>query len=463
MRYKRSISCAILLALLLAALAPPRAFAHGGHQSAGMQTFTQMVGPYELAITVEFPLSVPAPLYLTLVSPQALTGTTITFRAAPRGLSLDDAPTAQVQGIDTPTIYFSELPIDRVGDWDIEVQASGPAGSGVARLPLTIALEPLPIASIVLFAAIGTLILLMIASVLLSILYQRRQRALPRWLNWAIGQGIFVCIIVAVIFGIQQASAQIQNATNAVSAAAAGRPHANLVVETEPAAPSAGQPLTLTLDLSDGSTGLPVEDIVPHHEALLHLVVLSADGADFAHAHPARIGPGRYVIGFTPARPGRYTAYAEIQRLDSGTQVITADFEVGGAAAGPAAAPPGLGPREVDGIQVNITSSTTPLTAGKQATFTFNFSAGGAPVVDLQPWLGMAGHLIARRADGALFAHIHAAEQMPPADPILAAGTIYGPNIRFAYTFPQAGRYQLWAQFQRAGKIITVPFEVEVL
>jgi hypothetical protein len=114
-------------------------------------------------------------------------------------------------------------------------------------------------------------------------------------------------------------------------------------------------------------------------------------------------------------------------------------------------------------MQVNITSSVTPLTAGKQATFTFNFSAGGAAVVDLQPWLGMAGHLIARRTDGALFAHIHAAEQMPPADPILAAGTIYGPNIRFAYTFPQPGRYQLWAQFQRAGEIVTVPFEVEVL
>jgi hypothetical protein len=327
----------MLLALLLAALVPPRAFAHGGHQAAGMQTFTQMVGPYELAITVEFPLSVPAPLYLTLVSPQALTGATITFRAAPRGLSLDGAATAQVQGIDTPTIYFSELSIDRVGDWDIEVQASGPAGSGVARLPVTIALEPLPIASIALFAAIGTLILLMIASVLLSLIFQRRQRALPRWLNWVIGQGMFACIIVAVIFGIQQASAQIQSAANAASTAA-GRPHANMVVETEPAAPVAGQPLTLTLDLSDGSTGLPIEDIVPHHEALLHLVILSADGVDFAHVHPARIGPGRYVIAFTPAQPGRYTAYAEIQRQDSGTQVITAGFEVGGAAAGPSPA-----------------------------------------------------------------------------------------------------------------------------
>jgi hypothetical protein len=462
MRYKRLVSYIMLAALLIALLAPPRAFAHGGHQSAGMQTFTQTVGPYELAITVELPLSLPAPLYLTMVSQQGIAGTTITFRAAPRGHSFDGAPTAQVQGAGIPSTYFSELPIDREGDWDIEVRASGPEGSGMARLPVTIAIQSLPTGSIALFAAIGTLIVLMIANIILSVIYQRRQRSPPRWLNWAFGQGMFACVIVAVIFGFQQASAQIQSAMSAANAAAAGRPHANMVLDTGPAEPTAGRPLTLTLDLSDGSTGLPVEDIVPHHEALLHLVILSADGADFAHLHPARVAPGRYAITFTPARPGRYTAYTEIQRQESGAQVIARDFEVGGAADGAPPAPPGLGPREVAGMQVNVTSSATPLTAGKQATLTFNFSADGAPVLDIQPWLGMAGHLIARRADGAIFAHIHAAEQMPPADPILAAGTIYGPNIRFAYTFPQPGYYQLWAQFQRAGKIITVPLAVEV-
>jgi hypothetical protein len=454
----------MLVVLLIALLAPARAFAHGGHQSAGTQTFTQMVGPYNLAITVELPLSVPAPLYLTLVSQQGLAGTTIAFRAAPRGYSFEGAPAAQVQGVGTPSTYFSQVPIDRVGDWDIEVRASGPEGSGMALLPVTIVIQPLPTGSIVLFATIGTLIALMLVNILLSVIYQRRQRPLPRWLNWAFGQGMFACVIVAIIFGIQEASAQIQSAMSAASTAAAGRPHANMVLDTGPTAPTAGQPLTLTLDLSDGSTGLPVDDIVPHHEALLHLVIISTDGVDFAHLHPARVAPGRYTIAFTPARPGRHTAYAEIQRQDSGTQVIARDFEVGGAAASAdPPAPPGLGPREIAGMQVNVTSSVTPVTAGKQATLTFNFSADGAPVLDIQPWLGMAGHLIARRTDGAIFAHIHAAEQMPPADPILAAGTIYGPNIRFAYTFPQPGRYQLWAQFQRAGKIITVPLTVEVL
>ncbi len=131
--------------------------------------------------------------------------------------------------------------------------------------------------------------------------------------------------------------------------------------------------------------------------------------------------------------------------MDSGTQVIARDFEVAGTASGPGPALPGLGEREIDGMQIAVASSLAPLRAGKQTTFTFSFSEGGAPVLDIQAWLGMAGHLIARSEDGATIAHIHAAEQAPPSDLLLASGTIYGPNIRFVYTFPQPGRYRLGA------------------
>jgi hypothetical protein len=73
----------------------------------------------------------------------------------------------------------------------------------------------------------------------------------------------------------------------------------------------------------------------------------------------------------------------------------------------------------------------------------------------------MAGHLIARSADGAIFGHIHAAAPMAPAG-VAGTGMRYGPDIRFAYTFPQPGRYQLWGQFKHGGTIVTVPVVVEV-
>jgi hypothetical protein len=371
---------------------------------------------------------------------------------------------SQVQGLSIALgSYFTELQVDRLGDWEIEVRAMGPKGAGVARIPITVVAQPLPSGSLALFGALGALIVLMITSIALAALFQRRQRPVPAWANWLLGQAMFACLIVAAVFGIQQFSAAIQSAQAASTPATAtlGRPHANVALRTEPATPRSGQPLTLTLDLSDGSTGLPIEDLIPHHEALMHLVVVSADGAFFAHIHPPRMGPGRYTIPIVPDRPGRYTAYVEIERQDSGTQVIARDFEVGGASGPAATPPPGPGARDVGGMQVNVSSSIAPLKAGKQATFTFSFSSGGAPVQDLQPWLGMAGHLIARSADGTIYGHIHAIGPMAPSGAI-PSGIVYGPDIRFVYTFPQPGRYQLWGQFRHNGQVVTVPVSVEV-
>jgi hypothetical protein len=463
---QRRLNRALLVAVLaLVLVVPSSALAHGGH-TGPMQTFTQEFGPYEIAITVEIPPTTPSPLYLDIAPAQDMAGVTMRFRVAPRGQSFDAAPVAELQGNAGPQgVYFSQLDVDRFGDWDLEARVSGPKGGGVARIPFTIAAQPLPAGSIGLFAGLGGLVVLMIASITLAAIAQRRGRPAPGWANWLIGQAMFACLIVAAIFGFQQFSAAVQSAQAqadpTLAALGTGRPHANMALHTTPDLPQSGQPLTLTLELSDGSTGLPVDDLVTHHDALIHLVVISADGAFYTHIHPPRTAPGHYGIAITPDRPGRYTAYAELQRQDSGIQVLARDFEVGGAAV--AAAPPaaGFGRRDVAGLQVDVSSSLTPLKAGKQATLTFSFSRGGAPVSDMQPWLGMGGHMIARDASGAIFAHVHAVGPMAPSG-VVTSGIVYGPDIRFVYTFPQPGRYQIWGQFKHDQQIVTVPLEVTV-
>ncbi|MFL5801829.1 MAG: hypothetical protein ACJ8CR_08800 [Roseiflexaceae bacterium] len=458
------VSLRMALALLLAALVlllPAHALAHGGIIGAP-QTFTQSVGPYELTIGITIPQSAPAPLYLTITPSAPIGDATIALRAAPRGQSFASAPGAELRTNPPQPSYNAQLEVDRAGDWDLEVRVAGPRGSGAARIPFTVVIPALSLNSILLLAAIGGVVGLMALNIALEGVARARQRPLPVWVNGLLGQAIFVCVILATVFGVQQFLETVQSAQAAVSAATLyGRPHVNVALRPAPVAPVAGQPLTLTLDLSDGSTGLPVEDLSPHHEALMHLVVIDASGGYFAHLHPGRIAPGRFVIDLTPDRPGRYTAYLEIERQDSGVQMIARDFAVGGVAAvRPAPPPGGLGIHEIDGLRVDVRSSQMPLRAGRQATLTFSMSAGGTPVADMEPWLGMAGHLIARSADGAIYGHIHAAEPLPTLETLNTVR--YGPDIRFVYTFPQPGRYQLWGQFRRNGAIITVPLMVEV-
>jgi hypothetical protein len=450
----------LCLALLSMLAAPTGALAHGGHVGP-TQIVTQAVGPYELSIGIDVPQGAPAPLYLTIAPQQAMDGATIALRAAPRGQSFESASTAQLQTIPPQPLYTAQLQVDRVGDWELEVQIVGGRGGGVARIPFSIIIPQLPTATILLLIAIVGLILVMVLNVTLEGIARLRQRVLPTWLNRMFGYAIFACVLVAAVFGIQQFFESAQSAQAAFGSVTSGRPHVNAGLRVEPAEPLAGQSLTLSVDLSDGSTGLPVDDLVPHHEALLHLVVIDADGAFFAHLHPPRLAPGRFAIGLTPSRSGRYTAYVEVERQDSGVQVIARDFQVDGTSASPAVAAPGLGARDIGALEVNIASSLTPLRAGRQATLTFSFTQGGAQMTDMQPWLGMAGHLIARSADGVIYSHIHAAEVAPPLDPLTTAMR-YGPDIRFAYTFPQPGRYQVWGQFRRDGAIVTVPLLVEV-
>lgn len=450
----------LLLSILLATLTPSIAMAHGGHISP-IQTFTQSVGPYELAITVELPTAVPSPLYL-VVTPQGEIGqTTLQIRAVPRGFPADDAIAAEVTTYPGTRIYYSELSVDRAGDWELDVQASGPRGNGRARVPFTITLPPIAAETIPLAIALGAMVLLMVSSLGLGAIARQRGQAVPSVADRVLGYGIFACLIVAIVLGGQQAARQFYPP----AAPASGRPHVNASLSMEPVQPVAQQPFVLTIDLNDGSTGLPVDDIIPHHDALLHLVLIDDTGSAFAHVHPGSVTAGRYSVPVTLERPGTYTAYIEIERQDSGTQIIERRFDVGGGTAAPMIEPTGLGQRTIGTLDILVSASKQPIQAGHQATLTFSVSQAGKPVTDIAPWLGMAGHLIARSEGGDVYGHIHAVGPMfmpTSTSAEVITPPSYGPDIQFVYTFPQPGSYRLWAQFQQNGQIVTVPVLVDV-
>ncbi|MDZ4720803.1 MAG: hypothetical protein SH847_20290 [Roseiflexaceae bacterium] len=449
----------LLLSILLVALAPSVALAHGGHASP-IQTFTQSVGPYELAITVELPTAVPAPLYLVVTPQGEIEQTTIRIQAVPRGFPLEGAAVAEIKTYPGTRVYYSELSADRDGEWELDLQASGPRGDGQARIPFTITIPPIAAETIPLAIALGLMLLLMLSSFSLGALAKQRGRPLPIMADRILGYGIFACLIVEIVLGGQQAARQFSPQPQPAS----GRPHVNAVLSTNPTQPVAQKPLILTIDLSDGSTGLPVDDIIPHHDALLHLVLIDDTGAAFLHIHPGSIVPGRFRIPVTIERPGSYTAYIEIERQDSGTQIIERRFTVTGSQPAPAIDPPGLGTRTIGDLDIQVTSSLQSIQAGRQTTLTFSVSQAGKPVTDIEPWLGMAGHLIVRSDGGNVYGHVHAVGAMfsPTSSVAVITPPSYGPDIQFVYTFAQPGSYRLWAQFQHNSQIITVPVMLNV-
>ncbi|GAA2466355.1 hypothetical protein GCM10023100_74820 [Actinocorallia cavernae] len=78
----------------------------------------------------------------------------------------------------------------------------------------------------------------------------------------------------------------------------------------------------------------------------------------------------------------------------------------------------------------------------------------GHPVGDLQPYLGAYGHLVALRAGGLAYLHVHPSGE--PGD----GTTKPGPEVSFTVTAPTAGRYRLFFDFQHEGKVRTAAFTV---
>jgi uncharacterized protein (DUF58 family) len=242
------------------------------------------------------------------------------------------------------------------------------------------------------------------------------------------------------------------------------RPAFNAELKATPAQPKAGEPVTLTLTVRDAQ-GAPVRDLPLVHEKPLHLLVVSRDLAEFAHLHPEPQPDGAYQVRHVFPVGGDYKLYADF--APKGAQQVE-QFEL--TASGPARpaarlvadAPP---VKTVGGLRVTM-QPDKPLRAGEAAMLRFSVAdaATGKPVTNLQPYLGALAHFVILSEDTRDFLHAHPMEE--GAHGAHGAHGVHGqasPSAVSAHTtFPRAGLYKAWAQFQRNGQVITVPFVVRV-
>jgi hypothetical protein len=217
---------------------------------------------------------------------------------------------------------------------------------------------------------------------------------------------------------------------------------------------NAGAPAMLRFAITDPK-GKPVQKLEVVHEKILHLLVTSADLSWFAHEHPERNARGELELRMTFPAPGRYTLFHDFTPPRVGMQVVPVELTVEGTPPPPVAlVTDDRQPKTVDGVTARL-APDGPLVAGKNLALTVSLARNGAPVTDLEPFLGAMGHLIIVSADRQRFVHSHPVEHRhrPPAR---------GPDVRFQCRFPAGGTYKAWAQFQHEGRVLTVPFTMEV-
>jgi hypothetical protein len=221
----------------------------------------------------------------------------------------------------------------------------------------------------------------------------------------------------------------------------------------------------------------------------------------FAHVHPQTSDSVDFATQLPALPAGHYRVYGDIVHESGFAQTVSASVEIPTGIASLrgqgdpddasyfATVPPNASRAVLDdGSVMKLESTGRDVVAGREAPLQFSITDKDGKPLALQPYIGMAGHAVVRRDDGAVFVHLHPsgtismASQMAivmrrPGDTIsgllgkrLAASEAAHPTLQeplagvvsFPYAFPKPGNYHMWVQVKHAGRILTGTFAIPV-
>lgn len=254
--------------------------------------------------------------------------------------------------------------------------------------------------------------------------------------------------------------------------------------KTEPGQIRANESATLAFTVKD-SKGVVAKDLQIVHEKPMHLLIVSKDLAEFYHVHPEPSADGSYRVQHTFPNGGDYKLYADFTPANANQVVERIDLTVSGAERPKVAlVADARFEKTVDGLKVTMKPSEK-IEAGQELTLDFAAfdAATGKRATDLQNYLGELAHFVIISEDMVDFVHAHPmakGEKMDGmkmdgekakdhnanghahGDDLQSTGKPSSSEVSTHTTFPRAGLYKLWAQFQRGGKVISIPFIVNV-
>jgi hypothetical protein len=225
----------------------------------------------------------------------------------------------------------------------------------------------------------------------------------------------------------------------------------DLEVSLRPRNPKPDQRVKLRFAVKHPETGRAVSELELVHERVFHLFLISENLEHFAHEHPEPVGPGVFELDWVFPVGGMWRLLADFYPTHGTPQLIARSVLLAGKA-GASRVLDG----ELRGENVTAQLKLTPgePVAGEKTLLQYSLT----PRASFEPFLGAMGHMLIASEDLIDLIHTH---------PFLVDGGLAKPPedvklVQFNVLFPRPGRYRVWAQFQRAGVVNTIPCDVTV-
>jgi hypothetical protein len=484
------------VAVLLAALS----MAHVGSPDT---FYIGRAGPYDVRITVRLPGVIPgrAQVAVRVAGATATSGHVVTLRAGQWNVGLKGAPPPENAPVvpGDPELHSAELWFMTASSYELAVSVDGPSGHGEAIVPVmalaTAQRTMMPglgaiLAGLGLFLTVGLLTIIG-AAVRESVLTPGTEPDAARRSRARFSVAVAAVLAVLILWG--------GNAWWNAEASSYGRFVLYRPFESQatiaPNTPGEAA-RTLTLSIRDPRwTGEPnplarYNALVPDHGKLMHLFLVREDKLDaLAHLHPIARSPKG--LDFDVALPdlptGKYRVYADIVHESGYAQTLVTSVDV--PRSGPAASAPtdpddswfagqaaaATGKAEVDlgdGTRLQWARADSTISKGAEQLLTFSIRDANGAVADVEPYMGMAAHVVVASRDAGVFAHLHPSGSISMAALQKFAGASADPHaghdmpmageVAIPFAFPNSGPYRMWVQVKRSGQVRTAAFDVDV-
>lgn len=208
-----------------------------------------------------------------------------------------------------------------------------------------------------------------------------------------------------------------------------------------------GDPTMLRFHLERDGKPLSQFDLL--HERIMHFIVVRDALDEFQHLHPQVAEDGSASVEITFPTAGNFLVFVDCQPQGETQQTVRHEVQIAG---DPPVAP-----------ELKVEVPATIVVEDSQAQVTMRRADGewlvifthtdlaGEPLTDLEPYLGAMGHLVVIGSETGEYVHAHAETQSAPDG-----------RVEFAAHFARPGIYKAWGQFQRKGKVFTIPAVLEV-